>query len=168
MIGRFSTRMRLSLLVRPIFESSVQLTKPSELSTCRKKLQLEIESLAQLLTIAGVLLFLRASLPICTSIFSPRALQYTRDADPVCGRAGIDGARATLAYNGSMETPFNAAVNRCATQSHPYDVFRDNASSSLVWRINSLRSISRYFLGSRLLLVHSNTATRFCRSISVG
>src|SRR5437667_5412501 len=48
------------------------------------------------------------------------------------------------------------------------EVLLDNARNSFARRISSLRSMSRYCLGSKLLLVHSSTATRFCKSISVG
>ena len=43
-----------------------------------------------------------------------------------------------------------------------------SARSSLARRTISSRPMVRYFSGSRLRLVHSSTATRFCNSISVG
>ena len=48
-------------------------------------------------------------------------LQYIHDADPVCVWAGIDGTRAALAYNRSMETPFDEYSAR--VQKHLENVY---------------------------------------------
>ena len=66
----------------------------------------------------------------------------------------------------AMERANSARRSRLAD--YPPEVLLDNATKSLARRIRSPRSISRYCFGNKPLLVHSRTATRFCKSISVG
>src|ERR1022692_2668808 len=59
------------------------------------------------------------------------------------------------------------SVRRCTLKRAPH-YSRPSSASSFARRIASARSMSLYLAGSRLRLVHSSTAARFCISISVG